>query len=357
MIIASDPFPHGGLMRILFSQVPSTDTWPLYKQWAYKTEDTTDGNPDAPKQTDFHNCGVFTVTSAFNLTFGYDMMCYDQHHLEGKRRRMVMELYSGGLGGKYAYHLLDIPDGPALNPQITEPNTAKIPYSRSLDTYDTKMVDNSDAAVAVQQTIESAKQEPDDPTNRLFDPSPSYREPMDLDESRGMAEDFILERQAAQGNSALPFDSYSSPLGSEAVEQGPRGRRLSRLIPSAERAIWMDFVRHLPKMHRAWDTGREYVRRTEMELRAYPPQFDPKHFQKVGFLYPSLPGMSGHEILSRYTIDERKTAYANFPIEEIEEWEHESPEIIDRWAQNQMAAFVAQHWDETVKPEEELTRI
>lgn len=90
----------------------SSQTWPVYGEWSTRIDLTKDGSPDVPVQRDSHNCGLFTVTNAFNLAFGYDLLCYSKDDLDNlKRQRMCAELANGGFGGlkRYNYPVLDLP--------------------------------------------------------------------------------------------------------------------------------------------------------------------------------------------------------------------------------------------------------
>lgn len=169
-------------------------------------------------------------------------------------------------------------------------------------------------------------------------------------EARGMVDDDDNMDWEDEGDYAEPS------MSSDESEPDTISAQLKKLIPSAEKAIYYELARNRPHIHRAWNRGQEYPRISDIERLAHPPQLHPEYFQKHGFLYTSLPDTPSLELLAQYTIEERIAAYKRFPIQGIEEWEHESPEIIDRWAQNQMAAFVAQYWDEIVKPDPWLVK-
>jgi len=134
MILSQDDgLPRSALLRILFSQIPKNETWPLYTQDTQKSNETIDGSPDAARQGDYYNCGVFTVTNAFCMAFGFDLMCYRQRDLGLKRDRMLLELNQGSLGGRVAYDLLDVPDGPLyLNP-VFQPQFARYPGESTIE--------------------------------------------------------------------------------------------------------------------------------------------------------------------------------------------------------------------------------
>ncbi|XMA10231.1 hypothetical protein WAI453_003022 [Rhynchosporium graminicola] len=105
-------------------------------------------------------------------------------------------------------------------------------------------------------------------------------------------------------------------------------------------------------MHKVWDAGGEYVRESETDRRAFPPQFNAKYFQKQGFLYGSAIQNSPRESMSEFTVEERKAVYTQSGIEGVHECRAEHPDSIDRWARNKMLAFAANYWGETVEPDE-----
>ncbi|PVH79937.1 hypothetical protein DL98DRAFT_572232 [Cadophora sp. DSE1049] len=377
MIFFKDELPRSALLRILFSQVPQNETWPLYTQYAQKSDETIDGSPNAARQGDHYNCGVFTVTNAFGMAFGFDLMCYRQGDLGMKRNRILMELNQGCFGGKYAYDLLDVPNGPLyLNPVIN-PQFAKYPGESTLQQGIGDLLEDDDEEDGTLDDLlaitgdydgpgahELEEEEDEDgeqkPYIDLTPPAGALQEPTDNDlssegessylyEAHGMVDvdDDVMDWEAASAEPSTP---------TEESEPDTISGQVNKLIPSAGKAIYYDFVRHSPHMHRAWNSGHEYIRVSETERLAHPPQLNPEYFQKHGFLYPSLPQTPSDGLLAQYLIEERIAAYKLFPIQGIEEWEHKSPDVIDRWAQNKMAAFVAQYWDESVKPDPWLVK-
>ncbi|KAH6707929.1 hypothetical protein BKA61DRAFT_739172 [Leptodontidium sp. MPI-SDFR-AT-0119] len=360
-LILMDNLVRGLLMRILFSQVDKTETWPLYTQRTERSDETLDGSPNLARQGDMYNCGLCTVTNAFCLAFGFDMLCWNGKDLDPlKRPCMLMELSQGGLGGKYAYDLLDIPNGPLYTNPVQQAQFATDPGPPKVRGWGvTSLV--SSGPIADDADFESGRQ-----TDRIFnDPTASgddtaskkpttdllseIIEPDDLDEAHGMVS--VMEWVSNSGGAS----TCPSPPIRLIPGLGSRSRALQKLIPSAEKAIKDDYLRCLPAMHKAWDAEREYVRESEIERLEFPPQLSPKYFQKLGFLYPCCLDSTSEKALSQYTADERKAAYALSSIEGIEEWENESPEIIDWWARNKMAAFAAKYWGETVAPDSWLT--
>ncbi|KAG4434929.1 hypothetical protein IFR05_009598 [Cadophora sp. M221] len=118
------------LRAVLLSQVPKPDTWPVYREWAERGEDKSDGSPNCCRQGDDHNCGTMAATNAFCLAFGFNLQCYRQRDIDSRKRpRMFAELSNGGFSGKYAYDMLDIPHQPDFtdrsqcDPQADLPET------------------------------------------------------------------------------------------------------------------------------------------------------------------------------------------------------------------------------------------
>lgn len=96
------------IVEILLREFPGED-FPMYGQWALRSK-TTDGSPNCAQQSDIYNCGVFTITNALCLAFGYELLCYTPDDLdEGKRPRVAAELLHGGFVAPFNYPLLDIP--------------------------------------------------------------------------------------------------------------------------------------------------------------------------------------------------------------------------------------------------------
>ncbi|KAL2063170.1 hypothetical protein VTL71DRAFT_6242 [Oculimacula yallundae] len=372
LISLNDRFPKALLMRVLFSQVDETETWPLYTQWPLRSKDTFDGSPNVVRQKDFYNCGVFTVMNAMCLAFGYDMLCFGPEDLDPlKRPRMLMELLQGSLGGKYAYDLLDVPNGPLYMNPIRIPQFAR--YSGE--------VKEKQGLFDTPETIKSVYVFEDLTANVGGDGAPLAEAPeissgsfvipitddddMDIDLSDGKADDLdeafgIIDPRDWMCDSGVssPGTSsailYPSPPPSEIDELDGRSSMLRGLILSVEKAIKDDFLSRLSDMHEAWDTGKEYVRESEIERRLFPPQLDQKYFQKQGFLYGSKTKSRSEEDLSGLTSKEHKPAYELLNDEDTDEWLHESPDIVHRWTQNKTLAFAAKYWGEIVDPSEWL---
>jgi len=88
--------------------------WNVFGHWARKNVPKLEGTPSCATQKDFVSCGIFTMTNAMCLAFGYDMLCYQEDDLAGfKRPRIVGELENEGFSGDYAYDLRDLPTGKA----------------------------------------------------------------------------------------------------------------------------------------------------------------------------------------------------------------------------------------------------
>ena len=96
------------ITEILLQEFPG-EAFPMYGQWALRSK-TTDNSPNCAQQSDMYNCGLFTITNALCLAFGYDLLCYTQKDIdEGKRQRVAAELLHGGFLAPFNYPLLEIP--------------------------------------------------------------------------------------------------------------------------------------------------------------------------------------------------------------------------------------------------------
>ncbi|PMD48063.1 hypothetical protein L207DRAFT_505147 [Hyaloscypha variabilis F] len=83
------------------------EEWDFFSQWSQRSQ-TTDESPNGPQQRDYHNCGTFTMTSAFCLAFGFNLQCYKNADLDDlKRPRIAAELYNG-FSGEFGYDMFDL---------------------------------------------------------------------------------------------------------------------------------------------------------------------------------------------------------------------------------------------------------
>ncbi|KAE9377374.1 hypothetical protein N431DRAFT_194416 [Stipitochalara longipes BDJ] len=88
------------------------EEWDFFSQWQNRSK-TTDESPHAPQQSDAYNCGMFALTSAFCLAFGFELLCYKGENIDlAKRPRIAAELYNG-FSGEFAYDMFDLPAGRA----------------------------------------------------------------------------------------------------------------------------------------------------------------------------------------------------------------------------------------------------
>lgn len=62
-----------------------------------------------PSQFDAHNCGIFMLTNACCLAFGYSLLCYNQDDMVDKRWRIASELLRQGFRGAMAIETLPVP--------------------------------------------------------------------------------------------------------------------------------------------------------------------------------------------------------------------------------------------------------
>ncbi|KAH7323719.1 hypothetical protein BKA65DRAFT_567569 [Rhexocercosporidium sp. MPI-PUGE-AT-0058] len=306
------------IMAVLLSQMPGPDTWPIYGQWAYRGDDKYDGSPNCCRQGDDYNCGTMTVTNAFCLAFGFDLLCYRQRDIDTlKRPRMFAEMSNGGFSGKYAYDMLDIPNQPEFTesreryPRTDLPDTIITPDTNSTADHgnEERLADDSKELIEAANTSREEDADEED----IEDP---------LHEARG-----VLSKRTSKGR-ILPDFLFANREGNPAS-------RLSIAAQIGEKL------------------GKRPVRlrrESEMERRVFPPQFDPKYFRKEGFLYGST---LGHPILQGRTKNELAAVLIDSLIaknEEIAEWSMESNEIFGKWAENKILGFLARLLDESVRP-------
>jgi hypothetical protein len=86
-----------------------------YHQPATRSERgaTDDRSPNCAQQRDNYSCGVFTMTDAFCLAFGFDLLRYREKNLDfGKRPRIAAELNNEGFSREFGYDMFDLPIGP-----------------------------------------------------------------------------------------------------------------------------------------------------------------------------------------------------------------------------------------------------
>jgi hypothetical protein len=102
-----DEYPVQSLYAMLLQLLPESseddkekqamENWNVFGQWSRRSR-TADGSPNCAQQTDRYNCGIFTITNAFCLAFGFDLLYYRQGDLNfGKRPRVAAELTTTGL--------------------------------------------------------------------------------------------------------------------------------------------------------------------------------------------------------------------------------------------------------------------
>ncbi|KAK0100677.1 hypothetical protein ONS95_007129 [Cadophora gregata] len=89
----------------------------------------------------------------------------------------------------------------------------------------------------------------------------------------------------------------------------------------------------VPERYAAWKAGRQYVRPSELNRRAFPPQNNAKYFRKVGFFYPST-------TTSRYNLRPEIGASGS----------ERSTASTYKKEQNQIAACVETFWAGDVQP-------
>jgi hypothetical protein len=129
-----DDYPVQSLYAMLLQLLPgaseddkekhATANWNVFGQWSRRTK-KEDGSPNCAQQKDRYNCGMFTITNAFCLAFGFDLLCYRQQDLDfGKRPRVAAEFNNNGFSGDFAYDMFDLPTGPADRVGLAQPAAA-----------------------------------------------------------------------------------------------------------------------------------------------------------------------------------------------------------------------------------------
>lgn len=82
-----------------------------------------DGSRDIIQQKDLYNCGAFTVTNAFCLAFGYELLCYTPEDMDThKKPRICFEIMAGEFTGDYEYDLIEISQRAIVYPPPDEPS-------------------------------------------------------------------------------------------------------------------------------------------------------------------------------------------------------------------------------------------
>ncbi|KAH7357197.1 hypothetical protein BKA65DRAFT_580609 [Rhexocercosporidium sp. MPI-PUGE-AT-0058] len=297
-------WPLSGLLELLFSQTDQAeeDHWPIYGKWAQNENETDDGSQNCARQGDLYNCGVFTLTNAMCLGFGFDLLCYRSRDVDPlKRPRIFAELANAsrdgedivtGFKGKYAYDLLNIPPKPLRNSRHGVP----------------------------LEDREEPEEEPVIPWEEVRVPENDSGADDDLYEARG-----IVDEPSQSGET-------SNTERSSIIESVVHGFS-SEMVAAIEVALVADFMQHLPKRYASWQAGTEYVRQSGLTARAFPPQFSAPQFKKVGFFYPRIkvPGAEPDPPFTTVSKD-REIAFAH------------------RKMQNDIAACVETFWNDEVKP-------
>ena len=332
-----DLWPLSAIWDILLSQIvendeEAKDSWSVYSEWSAEKEEKTKMKncPSCPRQGDMYNCGVFTVTNAMCLAFGWDLMCYSNRDLNPlKRPRMFMELSNTtidgdrvktGFKGKYAYDLLEIPSGPVYFSRTGRSARKVVRTNPPFSDSDEDDTNEDDGDKEEDDTYVPLADDDEDDEDEYAEDGENDS---DLGEQRGMVDD---------PNAPKSSDEYSE---NDVTLVAPIQRRTmsKELGVAIEAAMVADFMRHVPEMFAAWKNSKRYVRYSELARRAFPPQFNAPDFRKAGAFYPPI-HVPGSDPPPRFTKDrmERKAVFAY--------WRE----------QNKIAACVETFWSDEVKP-------
>jgi hypothetical protein len=87
-------------IAIALCMIPNTGSLKecdMFGQWSRRAR-TKDRSPNCAQQQDQYSCGLFTMTNAFCLAFGFGLLCYRKKDLNyGKSPRIAAELDNEGL--------------------------------------------------------------------------------------------------------------------------------------------------------------------------------------------------------------------------------------------------------------------
>ncbi|KAE8444564.1 hypothetical protein EG329_014488 [Mollisiaceae sp. DMI_Dod_QoI] len=380
-----DEDPARGLREIIIHQSSerAASSWPIYGQWQKRTR-TDDGSPDAPQQRDGFNCGVFTVTNAFCLAFGYDILCYNGFDLiDLKRPRILAELRNGGFGenGKYDYPLLDLPgnDYTLFDSSLRADKYYKI---RNLLPGGGQGGGNDIGGGAGGGENSDGSMSPPANTNITQDDIDMDDEHDDDDEQRGLrsqggstsgygrvgklrnpkkltkceltallaklgnhksckhrdkGSDSSSESEGADYE-ASGSDNDDSDVGREQGDNPPHPILTANQTFDAARLL-LDGPN--------CDAKTAYLRKLkEIDDHPWPVQFDKYHHQKAGFIYTNVSLSTDRGEVPQFTRKFLRDGCRKFPIKGVERWRKEPMAAVNRWAESEMSAFMARALDE-----------
>ncbi|PVH79495.1 hypothetical protein DL98DRAFT_589364 [Cadophora sp. DSE1049] len=346
-------WPLSGVWDILLSQISergkkAKNAWPVFGEWSVKQDQKKKNNcPNCARQGDLYNCGVFTLTNAMCLAFGYDLMCYSNRDLDSlKRPRMFMELSNTtidddkvktGFKDEYAYDLLELAAGPlyftrrGLSARRVVRNDQAFFDEDDEDQNENENEDGNNEDEDDEDTDEDklvVYEEDSDSDDTYVPKEDDYGD--DEDEDEDDENDSDLSEQYRMVND--PDETHSDDHEASPAPVTPR--TLSKEMGVAIEAVMVaDFMQRIPERFGAWKNNKKYVRESELENRAFLPQFDPLYFRKAGAFYTPIE-VPGPDPPPRFTIDrtEKRAVFAY--------WRE----------QNVIAACGETFWSDDVKP-------
>ncbi|CZT08540.1 hypothetical protein WAI453_007177 [Rhynchosporium graminicola] len=315
--------------------VPESDRskyWYLFGQYPRRTH-TNDGSPDGPQQRDYYNCGVFTMTSAFCLAFGYSLMCWQQ--LEDrqlprdldywKKARIIFEMETEDFSATndFDYDLLEIPQD-EIQPLLRSENVTPSVYSDS---------------------------DPESP-KRFVDLTPDHG-PMDEDEEEAGKLEYgdgdEEDDDDDDMNEAYRIERLDVGLGyiTDEGEEGSDGEDFateddaSRAFLTAKEAIERENPRVAPMSD-------------DLPWPAQMPAEPEGYFQRSGFIYPA-PDVNFQPELN-YSKRELKKACRDFPLVGWKSMSRQSQPLFLQWMLNEMAATISLIRGDAIEPFFHLAR-
>jgi hypothetical protein len=363
-----------------------SQAWPIYGQWATRSERTTDGSPDVPSQRDQHNCGLFTVTNAFCLAFGYDLLCYSQDDLNDlKRRRMTAELSNGGFGGvrKYHYPVLDLPGNSYT---LFDPTLQASNYYKDRGMEPAVPTGESSTVANKRNEINSSAVRPV-PAPFTIHSTPSVVDPMDIVDPR---EDFPEQRGFEPGSHITKRDRIRFPgVRKLRVPKQHTPQELDDLLlrifeykpcqyaklsttparesdesgdddasdtydEDSDAGNDGDDAEAIPTSNQLYVNARKlldgrdcpqktsYLKKlTAIDDHPWPPQFSRRIHQKAGLIYPIVSLPPGCGVAAPSTRKDLRDGCRRFPLKAVNDTKTQSRAAARDWAETEMSAFMA----------------
>ncbi|KAL2072669.1 hypothetical protein VTL71DRAFT_12012 [Oculimacula yallundae] len=306
--------------------IDRTKYWYLFGQYPQRSK-TTDSSPDGPQQSDAANCGIFSLTSAFCLAFGYNLLCWEQSLKPGRRQDLdkwkkarvlwELELEDFSAENDFEYDLLEIPQDeikPFLRPNNDPVSEASASDSASIHPY---------------EDLTPGEEEDEYEHDPMDEGEVDYYDD-NMDEAFG-----IKQSEIELG--------YITDEG----EEGSDGEVDDLNEADTGRAFFT-----LNHFHAPW-------RETEPIYHdlPWPAQIseEPKgYFQRSGFIYPA-PEVNFQPEL-QYSKRELKKACRNFPLYGWKRWSRQSQPLFLQWMLNEMAARISTAHEDPIEPMDHLAR-